>query len=372
MFVYILGFVLSAYFAYYAHFYYVSYCNKKKSHAYKKSVIKRAKRKYLLFLILAILPIGLISGFRYGLGTDYFYTYSPNFYKILNGESPYSEIGFNLLNKAIQIFTHKDTALFLVTGILFAFLLVKTIVKYSNNVVFSFLVAFISCIYFVSLNNIRQSIASIIMLASFPYFIKKDTIKIILCCLAGMIFHYTAVIILMAYFVCNIKFIRKNFSFLCILSILLLPVIAVVVREIGMHTKYAYYFVSHFNNNRSTTVMILYNMLFFVLFYLRMNRYRMKDRKCYLFLVMQFMALWCSLLSLFIPISEMISRIVNFFIVFQILAVPYMGVKTKFKSNRFAFNLVYVSAYSAYMIYYIVILGYHAVLPYHSIFSMAI
>lgn len=374
MIVYIFGFILSAYFAYYAHSFYLSYREKKNDYQQNQCSllsVKKIKRKYILLLILAILPIGLIAGLRYGVGTDYFYTYSPNFYKILNGESPYSEFGFNLLNRVIQIFTHKATALFLVTGMIFAILLVKTIVKYSNNVLFSFLVAFISCIYFVSLNNVRQSIASIIMLAAFPYFIRKDTLKVILCCLLGMIFHYTAIIILIAYIVCNIRFIQKNFTCFCILSIVLIPIFAIVIKEVAMTTKYAYYFVSEFNNNRSTTIMILYNALFFVLFYLRMYHYRLSDRKCYLFLLMQFFALWCSLLSLFIPISEMISRIVNFFIVFQVLAVPYMGLKTKFKSNRYAFNMIYVTAYSAYLIYYIVIMGYHAVLPYQSIFSMA-
>lgn len=375
MIVYIFGFILSAYFAYYAHSNYLLYCNKKKNYDNEicsLSSVRKQKHKYIAFLILAILPLGLISGFRYGIGTDYFYTYSPNFYKILNGEYPYSELGFNLLNKFIQIFTHKDTALFLITGILFAILLIKTIVKYSNNIFFSFLVAFISCIYFISLNNVRQAIASAIMLAAFPYFIKKNTFKMILVTLFGMIFHYTALVIFFTYLLSNIKFVKRKFVFLCILSIVLLPIFALIFKEIALHTKYAYYFNSAFNNNKTTRVMILYNALFFVLFLLRMYRYRYEDRRCYLFILIQFLALWFSLLSLFIPISEMISRLVNFFLIFQVLSVPYMGLKTKFKSNRLAFNTVYITAYSVYMIYYIVIMGYHEVLPYVSIFSMAI
>lgn len=373
MIVYVIGFILTIYFAYHSHSYYRVYCNNKEKYLNNQVTlykVKESKRTYLLFLLLAILPLGLISGFRYGIGTDYFYTYSPNFYKILNGESPYSEFGFNLLNRIIQLFSHKDTALFLVTSLIFSVLLVKTIIKYSNNVIFSFVVVFISCIYFISLNNVRQSIASIIMLASFPYFMKRDTIKVLLCCLIGMVFHYTSIIILIAYIACHIKFIQKHFLLFCIAAIISLPILALVFKQIASHTKYYYYFISDFNNNRSTTILILYNFIFFALFLIRMYKFRLSDKRCHIFLMMQFFALWFSLLSLFVPISEMISRIVNFFLVFQVLAVPYMGLKTNFKSNRLAFNAIYITAYSTYMIYYIVIMGYHAVLPYYSIFSL--
>lgn len=375
MIVYILGFVLTAFFAYYAHRYYLSFCEKKikyKEHTCSLNVLKSTKRKYILFLLIAILPLGLISGLRYGVGTDYFYTYSPNFYKILNGESPYSEIGFNLLNRFLQLFTHKDTILFLFTGILFSFLLVKTIVKYSNNIILSFVVALISCIYFISLNNVRQSIASVIMLASFPYFVKKETWKVVLCTILGIVFHYISFIILITYIICNVKFVRKNFTILCVLSVAMLPIISMIFEAVMMHTKYYYYFVSDFNNNNKTTSMILFNSLFFILYFVRMNRYRMTDRKCYIFLVIQFLAFWFSLLSLFVPISELISRIVVFFVTFHVLSVPYMGLKTQYKSNRLAFNCVYISSYTAYMVYYIIILGYHAVLPYQSIFGLVI
>lgn len=374
MIVYIFGFILTIYFAYHSHLCYKNYCDKKEkyiNHEISHSKVIETKRKYILLLILAILPLGLISGFRYGLGTDYFFTYSPNFYRILNGEFVYSELGFNLLNKFIQLFSKKDTALFLVTSLIFSVLLVKTIVKYSNNVLFSFIVVFISCIYFISLNNVRQSIASIIMLASFPYFLKNDTKKVIICCLCGMIFHYTSIVILIAYIICHIKFFQRNFLFFCLATIISLPIMSLIFKQIAMHTKYYYYFISDFNNNRRTLVLILYNLLFFILFMLRMYKYRLKDRKCHIFLMMQFFALWLSLLSLFIPISEMISRLVNFFLVFQVLSVPYMGLKTNYKSNRVAFNVIYITAYSTYMIYYIVYLGYHSVLPYVSIFGIA-
>ncbi|MDE5867568.1 MAG: EpsG family protein, partial [Anaeroplasmataceae bacterium] len=195
-------------------------------------VVKDHKKIYIAFMALAILPLFLIAGLRYGVGTDYFYTYSPNFYKILMGESPYSEFGFNLLNRFIQLFTKKDTGLFLVTGFIFAFLLVKTIIKHSENVLLSLIVVLISCIYFVSLNNVRQSIVSVIMLAAYPYFVKKETIKLLICCLCGMIFHYIAVAIFLVYIVCYFKIIQKYFPIICLLCIVSIPVISIVLKEI--------------------------------------------------------------------------------------------------------------------------------------------
>lgn len=332
------------------------------------SVVKDHKKIYILFMILAILPLFLIAGFRYGVGTDYFYTYSPNFYKILMGESPYSEFGFNLLNRIIQLFTKKDTGLFLVTGFIFSFLLVKTIIKHSDNVLLSLVVVFISCVYFVSLNNVRQSIVSVIMLAAYPYFVKKETVKLLICCLFGMIFHYIAVAIFLVYIVCYSKLIQKYFPIICIVSIICIPVISIVLKEILMHTKYNYYFTSQFYNHKSTIVLVLYTSFFFISFYLGLRSYRMNDRKSFIFLVFQFLAVGISLVSFFIQASEMISRIAQFFLIYQVLSVPYIATKLKNTNYRFMFVSVYIEAYTIYMVYYIILMEYHEVLPYVSIF----
>ena len=58
------------------------------------------------FLYLSALPLFLISALRFGIGTDYFYTYYPGFRVIANGGHMHFELLFHWLVKFIAIFTH--------------------------------------------------------------------------------------------------------------------------------------------------------------------------------------------------------------------------------------------------------------------------
>ena len=49
---------------------------------------------YIFIFLILLLPMGL----RYGIGTDYFYTYYPYFNFIGHGTRYFDEVGFNLLN----------------------------------------------------------------------------------------------------------------------------------------------------------------------------------------------------------------------------------------------------------------------------------
>ena len=57
------------------------------------------KCKFNIWAILAIIPLMLIAGFRYGVGQDYFYTYVPIFQEVLNGDSDeaWGDSGYILL-----------------------------------------------------------------------------------------------------------------------------------------------------------------------------------------------------------------------------------------------------------------------------------
>ena len=71
---------------------------------FKKKENFKYKKWYILFLILAILPLSLVSSLRWGIGTDYFYTYYPDFYRIIVGFKPYKEMPFIWLNLLISYF----------------------------------------------------------------------------------------------------------------------------------------------------------------------------------------------------------------------------------------------------------------------------
>jgi len=376
MIVYVVAFALTIIFIRYATFYYnrISCAGIGRTETgglsqahYSRRQLKSYKRKYCLYFVLAFFPLFFIAAVRYNVGTDYSFTYVPNFIKILHGESPYSEWGFNLLNKFIQLFTTNPQWLFVVTSFIFTFVLLQTIIRYSSSVSLSVLVVLVSCVFFVFLNNMRQLIAVVLFLRAYPYLVKRD-FRCIIFVLLACLFHLSAIVMIIPCFMVNVKSIRKHFLAFAILITVLLPVFSKILEIILIHTKYRYYFSSDFNNGDSTKINILYHFVFFALsYYVLRNRIK-KDKQAYVLLFMQFLAFWISSVSLFISISEMISRITMYFQIFQVLLVPYCVKVQKDKTSKVVYSASYFIAYAAYLIYFIIINGYHQVLPYHWIF----
>lgn len=326
------------------------------------------RKRYCIYFIFAFLPLFLVSALRYGVGTDYFYTYVPNFLLILEGEMPYSEIGFNYLNKFIQIFTENPQWLFVVTGFIFSFVLIRTSVRYSYSATLSVLISLISCIFFFSLNNVRQAVAFVIVFAGFPYIINNNFIKYCLCVLVALVFHNSAIIMIVPYVAIHIKTIRKNFLTFAVILTVALPIICKIIELILKNTKYNYFFASDFNNGDANFVNIFYNLFFFCLTYFVLKRRVLTDKFAYALVFMQFCAFWVSSVSLFISISEMISRTTMYFQVFNVLLIPYCYGIQKDKFSKNVFLALYLVAYTAYFFYFIILRGYYQVLPYKWVF----
>lgn len=323
---------------------------------------------YILLILLAVFPLFFISAVRYDVGTDYLFTYVPNFYEILAGRNPYAEVGFNLFNRAIQLFTDNPQWLFVVTSLIFVSLMIMTIVRYSHNVIISVAVVLFSCIFFASLNNVRQAVAVVIVFAAIPFIVRGNHFKFILCLLIAYCFHKSAVIMIFPYIVANSRTIKNYFLPFAIAATLAMPVLCSVLKSVLVNTKYYYYFVSDFNNGQANHVNIIYNLFFLIVAYVILGNRRKMEKYAYVLLVMQFSAFWISGVSLFIRISEMISRITVFFQVFQILLIPYCVSVQRNSANKAAVALFFLAPYALYMYYYIILNNYHAVLPYKWIF----
>ena len=322
--------------------------------------------RYLLLLALSTMILGLVSGLRGpSVGTDVNYTYLPNFnHFLLGSQKEYTEVGFNYLNRFILLFTSNGQALIIITSLIFSSSLIRISIKYSKSVAVSLLVAFLSTIYFVSLNNIRQSIAAIIVLEAYPYLVDKKLVKYIIVTLIATIFHISALIAIPVYFVVNNDIVRKYLFSFCLTLCILLPILAKFALYLISHTKYEYFLVSEFNNGDVNTVNIIYGFVYFVISFILLYKDRMRYKEVYVLLIMQFLYFFVSIISIFIPVSEMISRIASYFLYYQILLIPYIVYREYKISGKIIFLTFYTLTYGIYMVYFIVLKGYHSVLPF--------
>lgn len=332
--------------------------------------------RYRIWFWLAVLPLFLITALRHDVGTDYFYTYVPEFYRILNGESAgYSEWGFNTLIRAIQAFTTNVQWLFCITGFLFTFLVVRTIILMSGNAPISVAVLFASCVWFWSLNNVRQAIAAAVILSVSPYMTKlcgANAVRLLAAVAFGVLFHKSVVVWLPVLVILYIPLCRRYFRILAPATLAALPLLCRLAEVLLRQTHYGGYFNSQFNSGTATTVPILYNGFFFLAAWWVLAKDMEKDTAAYAYVLIQYAAFLAATASIYLTMPEMISRITMFFQMFQVLLIPRCYARIapgRYGWRKYAVVAVYLLAYGAYLVRFILIKGYHGVLPYQWCFG---
>lgn len=170
------------------------------NHRKSKHIIymKNVKRNGMIFLCL-LFPL-LVSSIRYGLGTDYFYTYIPQFNQIAAGSRGYYEIGFYLLNKVVALFTNDGQWLIIICSILFVGIVYRQIFREARIYTMSILLMYLSFVYFVSLNNTRQSLASAFLLLAIECLCEKKKIAFLVWVILAASMHQVSLIFLVLFF----------------------------------------------------------------------------------------------------------------------------------------------------------------------------
>ncbi len=162
-----------------------------------------------LFWFAVILPV-MISGFRYGIGVDYF-NYSDIYYSLTSNNNILDDIlntryepGWILLNHVVKLVFNDVTYVFIISSLIIWVCNFKAIYDNKNWIrLGTGMLILLTTLYNPSFNIIRISVgASIIMLAVKPI-IDKKPLKFIFMVLIAACFHYTALIFLPVYWVVN-------------------------------------------------------------------------------------------------------------------------------------------------------------------------
>lgn len=194
----------------------------------EKKVENKIYKKFFFFLL--VLMLILISGCRvdnalYSDEWNYRHSFTNisqlSFQKL--DLSLTSEPAFTLLNWILSRFTNDPQIFIFVCSAVINAIFVNFLHKYSKNFIFSIFIYICSGFFFTSMNIIRQYIAMAIIILGFEHLKNKKIIKYTLYVFIAFLFHKSAIMALIFYFILNSTFILKHkiISFIFIVLILL-------------------------------------------------------------------------------------------------------------------------------------------------------
>jgi len=229
---------------------------------------KKIDYRYILCLVLAFLPLFLVSALRFDVGTDYYYVYTPHFYDIYNGTlNVYGEKPFIYLNVLLTKITTSSQILFILTSAIYVTFMALAIIKMSSNYLVSILVLVIGGFFFSSMNNVRQNVAVAIIAYAYYYAMNKKYIKMILLIMFASCFHIVAIGFIPLYLILSADKFRniKNPIYLYIAILLLIIIALPISRIIFKNTKYIRYLEVDEGGRPVYTYIYQYSLLFIIL-----------------------------------------------------------------------------------------------------------
>ena len=316
-----------------------------------------------LFKYIPMLPLIIISGIRYGVGQDYFYTYVPIFRNVLSGKinGTWGEIGYIYLNKFVTLFTSDYSVIFLLTSIIFIYFTFKAIYEQSDNISFSIMLLVLMGYYFCFMNGIRQMLAASILIYSIKFIKEKKLKKFLIFVLMATMLHTSSLLFIPLYFISSLEINYKIIAVITFMFYALSNIISSLLLKIIGLTKYSWYLDSTYKAERTGFIMILINFMILV-FALIFN----KDKKNDIYIKIQ----WFAVLSMaFIGKIPVAHRLLWVFGLPGIILIPNIISSRNSKRERFVLTLIISILYIVYFIYTVGIKNSNSVLPYRTIFN---
>lgn len=309
----------------------------------------------------------LLTGFRYGIGQDYFYTYVPYFEQVRMGIAPPDiEVGYYLLNWAVSRFTDDPTPVFLFCSIAFIGLTYAAIMRESSHPVLSVFLLFGMSFLFIFMNAMRQMTAVALLLFSIRYIDERRLAPFIACVALSSTFHGSSVLFLVAYLLPKLTI---NIPVCVVLTMAFLAFksqIASIVNLIIEQTQYSGYIGSIFDTGETGSVIIAMNavVLLFAAVAPRLFGEEYSERYK-LLLWCQLIATLIAILSGAIPLSQRIRWI---FALPAIILLPLAIDAIGDKRARFLVQITVVVLYVTYIAITIGLWNGNNVVPYQSVF----
>ncbi len=329
---------------------------------------EQLKSTYRYLAVLSCIPFLLVSMFRYWVGTDWV-IYDEYFLTISNGGKKFSEPLFNFLNRILYFITEDSWILFAVTAFLILLFTFLTIYEQSTYVPLSILIFFVSGDFFNSQNQIRQMLATAIMLYALNYVYERKFWKFLLFLIIATGIHVSAVVFIVAYFLYGKKVNLKTQIITYIVLLASSPLIGKLVRFVLSKTKFGWYIGSVYDMSNFYLIGFIFTVFFLAIFYYYLHYNLEEDKKFNLYVNMYYIGALTILFSSIIPQAD---RITKLFTSVTFLAIPRLVIREDDRNRRILLYMLVVAAFVVKLLYDVYINGWYDALPYRTILEVVI
>jgi hypothetical protein len=316
-----------------------------------------------------------MSFLRWECGTDWnsYYLYFKRSTSLI--KSAQYEIGYSLMNFLIRSLTENYSIFLLVYASLFFFIKYTFIYKYSNFLLIGLLASF--SMFAGDIFFVRMNFATCITLFSTKFIFKRNLFYFMICILLASLFHISALIFIISYFIYE-----KRFStFKMLLLIILILLAATWIKSILLHLanmnndnrlgQRAIVYLTRgfggtqfFSNRIQIAKSVLNRSFLFLLSLLLLRKHKREDKIFNYYFNQSFLSV-ISIVAL-APVSLDLSRIASYFTIYDIFLIQYFyGYFKERKIKYFGYALLCLYLFLRLNVY---ILGFRdSYIPYRSI-----
>lgn len=357
-----------------------------KSYIYQLSENNRIRKIFIRFkdnkiwdavvMTLSGLPLFLLAAFRYGIGTDYF-GYSNLFLYLVSGdENRYVEPGYHYLNWFITLFTDNPQWVFAITSLIFVLSIYWAIYNSKEDLPYVIALIFSTAVYFQFYNNIRQMMASAIILLGLSFLKKNKLIVFFIFVIIGCLIHQATILLLI--FLIFRKF-KIDYRLSIIFPILFLSIrvffIDFIVDFLMKFEKYASYIVNGtfaektISNGTYLLQIFIFILLIGTKYFHDKKNHSLNEETEGMDRVFIFMQAFVLCAIAFDGVIPSMYRVMRLFTFAQIIYIPYFINKFDNGKLRILLKLIVLLGFSYICIKQVFIWGSEEVVPYISIFD---
>lgn len=305
--------------------------------------------------LIALLVIVLFAVLRFDVGFDY-----KTYYGFVQKNEFEGFERFEPLNKLIfyiAIYLNSPFVLFAIFGLLVYLIMFFSFKNLSKSLSFSIII-YISLFYLFSLGALRQAVAMSVCLYAYKYLSRRNLGKFLLTIGVASMFHYSAIISVIIYFIYKIKI-----RYVVLGGVLLLICKQILFYYIMTYTVYGAYIteVDEFSGGRFKQAFFVL-LAFSVLFFIRYRKVGIEEKRLLSIVI-------AGSIFPFLFGTAVGDRIALYFYIYYCYLLPALFPCPKYNRISISYSVIFISYFIFYVFYTSVVNDVAPYVPYRMILN---